>query len=192
MWKRSFDIVVSGCALVVLLPLLCVVWILVRTTSRGPGIYRQQRIGKDGVPFTILKFRTLTIDADQSGTRYSHFEPVTMPTTPPGKALRRTHIDELPQLINVLLGDMSLVGPRPLTAETHALISGDVPAYETRLSVRPGLTGLAQVRSSVRLRRNMRKYLFACDQVYIRKSSLWLDLYILMCTVPEVTRGRGV
>jgi lipopolysaccharide/colanic/teichoic acid biosynthesis glycosyltransferase len=166
-------------------PVLVVVAVLVKLTSRGPIIYSQTRLGRDGRPFRIYKFRTMWHDCERhSGPRWS--TPGDPRVTPLGRFLRATHLDELPQLWNVLKGEMSLVGPRPERPEIIPVLEQAIPAYRERLRVRPGVTGLAQVQlppdtdlASVRRK-------VACDLHYVRHGGLLLDLRLIACTALAV------
>ena len=194
MAKRIFDLGISGAGLVLLSPVLLVIAVAVKLTSSGPVLYRQRRVGQRGRPFTMLKFRTMRAGADaevdglrrQNGVSNLMFKLKDDPrVTSVGKRLRRFSLDELPQLINVVRGDMSLVGPRPPLPE-------EVTAYEDwqfdRLEVPPGLTGLWQVsgRSELSFEDCVRLDLF-----YIENWSLAYDLYILAKTLPVLLSRRG-
>ncbi len=190
--KGVFDRLVAAVALVLLAPLLAAVAVAVRVTSPGPALFRQRRVGRDGVEFTILKFRTMWRDAearkielvsDADGVLFKVRRDPRV--TPLGAALRRYSVDELPQLINVLRGDMSLVGPRPPLPEEVARYGDDV---RRRLVVRPGLTGLWQVngRSDLSWEESVR-----LDLRYVENWSLMLDLQILWKTWSAVARGAG-
>ncbi|MEN3536875.1 sugar transferase [Microbispora sp. ZYX-F-249] len=190
--KDVFDRLVAAAALVVLAPLLAVVAVAVRATSPGPALFRQRRVGRDGAEFTILKFRTMRRDAEARKVELvSDAEGVLFKVrrdprvTPLGAALRRYSMDELPQLINVLRGDMSLVGPRPPLPEEVARYGDDV---RRRLVVRPGMTGLWQVngRSDLSWEESVR-----LDLRYVENWSLMLDLQILWKTWSAVARGAG-
>lgn len=182
--KRALDIVggtiLAGVALLVAAPIALAILL----EDGMPILFRQERLGKDGVPFTVWKFRTMWRDADQQQAP-SRKGPDDARITRVGRWLRRTSLDELPQAWNVLRGEMSLVGPRPLSAaETDAL----GPHARRRLAVRPGLTGLWQVsgRSNLPMER-----MLELDLVYVEKASLLLDLQILVRTLPAVLTGRG-
>ncbi len=167
--------------LVVLLPVILLAALLVKLTSRGPAFYTQARVGKDGRPFTIYKVRTMTHNCEAlTGPRWA--EPDDPRVTRVGAFLRRTHLDELPQLVNVLLCEMSLVGPRPERPEIAGELEREVPRYRARLLVRPGVTGLAQVQlpadsdlSSVRRK-------LGYDLYYVRHVGFWLDVRIVLRT----------
>ncbi|HWA17678.1 MAG TPA: sugar transferase [Devosia sp.] len=195
--KRLGDIVVSGLALIVIGPLLAFTALAIRLTSEGPILFRQTRIGRLGQPFTIYKFRSMYIDkCDAPGAIQAM--PGDERVTPIGRFIRKTSIDELPQLFNVLKGDMSLVGPRPYVAEMRAagqLYSEIVPYFAFRYTMTPGLTGWAQANGhrgpttshdgSVRRVEH--------DVAYIQNFSLWLDARIVLKTVwRELTGGSGV
>ena len=188
MTKRLLDVALSLAGLLVLAPVLAAVAAGVRLTSRGPAIYRSQRLGLKGRTFEMLKFRTMTVGAadlrNADGSTYSH--PEDPRTTSIGRWLRRTSLDELPQLWNVLRGDMSVVGPRPELPDQLRYYS---PADLVRLEVRPGITGLAQVNGRNALTWEQRRLL---DRKYVTSRSLWGDLVILWRTVPGVLSGRGV
>jgi lipopolysaccharide/colanic/teichoic acid biosynthesis glycosyltransferase len=201
--KRALDVVLSAAALVVLAPCLALVALAVRLTSPGPVLFRQERLGLEGRPFTLLKFRTMRVDAGDAVHRAYVTQLLTQETpptggagglyklqddprvTPVGRWLRRTSLDELPQLVNVLRGEMSVVGPRPALAWEAALYR-DVD--HQRFQVLPGITGLWQV--SGRSRLSMRQAL-ELDVEYVRRCSLRLDLWILARTVPTVLRPEA-
>jgi len=180
-WKGPLDRCMAAVLLVPALPVIAALVVLVRLTSRGPGIYKQARVGKDGRRFMMYKIRTMRQDAEAtSGPMWTqaHDPRVTFV----GRALRRLHLDELPQLFNVLKGEMSLVGPRPERPEFVRVLAEAIPGYRNRLAVRPGVTGLAQVNlppdtdiTSVR-----RKLVLDCE--YIERGGLLLDLRLMLCT----------
>jgi putative colanic acid biosynthesis UDP-glucose lipid carrier transferase len=186
--KRLTDIFIALAMLLLFLPLLMVIAVAVRAESPGPALYRQRRTGLGGAQFTILKFRTMTV-ADEA-EQVSHCVRDDARLTGLGAALRRLSLDELPQLINVLAGDMSLVGPRP-----HAVLHDDryaalIPAYADRFRARPGLTGLAQInglRGEIRSLRCMMDRV-CNDNLYIDEWSLWMDVAILFETLPLIFR----
>jgi putative colanic acid biosynthesis UDP-glucose lipid carrier transferase len=184
--KRVLDIVLSGLALLMFLPLLLTVYTLIMVETPGPAIFRQRRTGYRGRVFTILKFRTMTVAEDDGAVRHATKNDARV--TALGALLRKLSIDELPQLWNVLRGDMSIVGPRP-----HALAHDEhygalIPTYAARFRAKPGLTGYAQVngfRGEVSDTRGMSDRV-AADNSYIEEWSLALDLAILLRTVPLV------
>ena len=184
--KRSIDIVIALVALTFLLPLFAIVAVLIAATSPGPIIFRQHRTGLGGRPFELLKFRTMYVV--ENGDTIRHATRGDSRVTPIGAILRATSIDELPQLINVLRGDMSLVGPRPhaVAHDRHygALING----YARRFAVRPGITGLAQVRGlrgEIHQLSCMERRVNA-DCEYIERWSLGWDLRIILLTIPRM------
>jgi exopolysaccharide biosynthesis polyprenyl glycosylphosphotransferase len=193
--KRAIDVVGSAALVVLLAPLFAVLWLAVRLTSPGPVFFRQQRVGLDGATFTMWKFRSMYPDAEArrvevearnemaGGVLFKMSDDPRI--TPVGRILRRTSLDELPQLWNVLLGDMSLVGPRPCLPSECAQYSA---RHRRRLEARPGITCLWQVmgRSEIPFERQVE-----LDVEYIQTQSLWLDIRILLLTIPAVVRGQG-
>ena len=146
---RGLDVVIASVALFLLAPLLGLVWLLVRIDSRGPAVYRGLRVGKAGRIFTMFKFRTLQVDAETRLGPYLGAELTRLTegeTTRVGRRLRAAHLDELPQLVNVIAGDMSIVGPRPIRPAFFEQLCERIPQYWQRLVVPPGMTGFAQLR----------------------------------------------
>jgi len=193
--KRPLDIVLSLVAVVVLAPLEICTALLIKLTSRGPIFFTQERIGLNKRKFRMIKFRTMGMNAEQRQCEIERLNEATGPVfkirndpriTPVGRFLRKTSIDELPQLFNVLQGDMSLVGPRPLPVRDYAGFSEDW--QRRRLSVRPGITCLWQIngRSSIPFEKWME-----LDMQYIDHWSLGLDFKILAKTIPAVLKGTG-
>lgn len=193
--KRAVDVAVSGLGLVLLAPLLLAIGLAVRLTSPGPAIFRQVRVGRFGRHFGFFKFRSMYIDAEarkaallarnesKAGVIFKMRRAPRV--TPLGRVLRRLSLDELPQLFNVLLGDMSLVGPRPpLPSEVREYTLED----RKRLNVTPGLTCIWQIsgRSELSFAEQVR-----LDKQYIRTHGLWNDLKILVKTVPAILSGKG-
>ncbi len=186
--KRSLDILGASLALLVLSPIMALIALLVPMSSRGPILYRQERMGLDGVRFDCLKFRSMPTNAEQS-TGAIWAMPNDKRATPFGSFLRRTSLDELPQFFNVLRGDMSLVGPRPERPVFVDKFRKEVPGYMLRHKVKTGITGWAQVngwRGSTSIEKRIE-----CDLFYIQNWSLWLDIKILFLTLDEVLRGRN-
>jgi len=179
--KRCGDILAALLLLVLTAPLLLLSILLIKLTSRGPVLYTQTRVGRHGLPFTIYKLRSMVHKCESlTGARWA--VPGDPRVTAVGRFLRRTHLDELPQLWNVLRGDMSLVGPRPERPEFVPRLEQAIPRYRDRLRVRPGVTGLAQVQlppdtdfDSVRVK-------LAYDLYYVRHCGLWLDVRIMLST----------
>jgi lipopolysaccharide/colanic/teichoic acid biosynthesis glycosyltransferase len=181
---RLLDIAGAVAVLILALPVMIVSALLIKVTSAGPVFYQQERVGLGGRPFTLYKFRTMIEDAEK------HTGPVWATkdddrVTPVGRLLRRMRIDELPQIYNVLRGDMSLVGPRPerpFFVQRHEVLQG------VRLAVKPGLTGLAQVRSFYDLKPSHKvKY----DLLYVQNRSVFLNLSILVQTIPVLFAKKG-
>lgn len=188
-FKRLFDVSVAFFSLLILSPICFVLGILVRLTSRGPIFYSQERIGMDGVPFRIIKFRSMYLDAEKGGPQLAADSDDRR--TPIGKFIRKWRLDEIPQFINVLKGDMSLVGPRPERQFFIDQIVEEEPLYNHLLTVRPGITSWGQVKygyaSSVKQMLKRLRY----DLVYIENMSLGLDVKILVYTVLVLLRGEG-
>jgi exopolysaccharide biosynthesis polyprenyl glycosylphosphotransferase len=187
--KRLMDIVIALCGLILAAPLGGVVALLIKLTSRGPVLYRQERLGRESVPFTLLKFRTMRLNAEaETGPVWADDDDPRI--TAVGRWLRKTRIDEIPQLINVLRGEMSLIGPRPERPEFVRELSEKIPFYGERLLVQPGLTGWAQVNfpytCSVEETRRKLQY----DLYYIKHMSFTLDCLVLLRTVKIVLFGR--
>lgn len=194
--KQLLDVAAALLLLIILSPVMIAITVAIRLTSRGPVLFRQERAGLNGRPFTMLKFRSMNTDAEQRKLELAVLNemsgPVFKVTNDPrvtriGRFLRKWSLDELPQLVNVLRGEMSLVGPRPLPVDEVARF--DDPAHRRRLSVKPGLTCLWQVsgRNNVR---DFREWV-RLDLEYIDNWSLWLDLKILWRTIPVVMAGTG-
>jgi lipopolysaccharide/colanic/teichoic acid biosynthesis glycosyltransferase len=180
--RRVFDITIALALFPLVFPVVMLAALAVRLTSRGPAFYKQKRVGRDGKRFSIYKLRTMVHDCEAlTGPRWTI--PGDPRITPIGWLLRRTHIDELPQILNVLKGQMSLIGPRPERPEFVLELSGVIPGYDRRHAVLPGITGLAQVQlapdtdvESVR-----KKLVF--DLYHIDHMSFWLDARIVVATV---------
>ena len=176
--KRIFDILVSGLFLIILSPLIIVISIIIKLTSKGSVFFKQRRIGRLNKEFYIYKFRTMRTDTPNVATHL--LKDPEKYITPIGKFLRKTSLDELPQLFNVLKGDMSLVGPRPLLVEYLPLYSEE---QMKRHHVRPGITGYAQVNGRNNISWTKK---FELDVYYVENFSLWLDIKILFQTVAKV------
>ncbi len=180
-WKRALDFVCSLVLLILSAPVMILTAALVKWTSPGPAFYSQRRLGKNGRPFTILKLRTMYHNCESlTGPRWC--VPGDPRVTPLGKFLRKSHLDELPQLLNILWGDMSLVGPRPERPEFLPELEATFPRYRERLAVRPGITGLAQVQLPPDVELTEVGHKLACDFFYTQKLSFWLDARLLGCT----------
>jgi sugar transferase (PEP-CTERM system associated) len=188
--KRTFDVVVALVMLMAMAPIMLLVALLIAMDGGGPIIYRQERVGLRGKPFVVLKFRTMCKDAEKDGTpRWA--TPGDDRTTDIGRFLRQCRLDELPQLLNVLRGEMSFVGPRPERPPFVAMLTEKIPFYAVRHSVKPGITGWAQVRytygASVEEARTKHEY----DLYYVKNNTLLLDLQILLETVRVVLLQEG-
>jgi exopolysaccharide biosynthesis polyprenyl glycosylphosphotransferase len=189
-YKRAASILVSIIGLVLSLPLLPFIILAIKLTSPGPAIYRQRRMGRDDVVFECYKFRTMRANAEaDTGPTWARDDDPRI--TRVGKFLRLSRMDEIPQLWNVLRGDMSLVGPRPERPEFVDKLSREIPHYQLRQTVRPGITGWAQVcykyGNSIEDMREKLRY----DLFYIRNMSAGLDLLIVFQTVKIILLGRG-
>ncbi|MEI8371237.1 MAG: sugar transferase [Planctomycetota bacterium] len=184
-WKVALDLAIACLLLIPVSIMIAILVLLVCMTSRGPGIYQQIRVGKHGRRFMIYKIRTMRVNAEAASG------PVWTQSGDPrvtflGVLLRKLHLDELPQLFNVLRGEMSFVGPRPERPEFVRVLSETVPRYRDRLLVRPGITGLAQINlppdsDLMSVRRKV-----ALDLDYIGHGNLWLDVRLLLCTALRV------
>jgi putative colanic acid biosynthesis UDP-glucose lipid carrier transferase len=188
--KRAFDILAAGAALTVFSPALLLVWAAVRLESPGPGLFRQRRGGFQGRPFYILKFRTMRTCEGRSITQARKTDDR---TTPLGRFLRKNSIDELPQLINVLMGDMSIIGPRPHALAHDRQFSTVDRRYMGRHHARPGITGLAQVSGSRGPTDTNEKIIqrMLYDLEYVTKWSWRMDLQILLRTIRVVLKDRN-
>jgi sugar transferase (PEP-CTERM system associated) len=188
--KRAMDIILAVVGLVVLAPVMLVVAALVRLTSSGPALYHQARVGKGGRVFLVHKFRSMRVNAEaQTGPVWA--SATDNRVTPIGRFLRKARLDELPQLWNVLKGDMSFVGPRPERPEFVDDLTKDIPFYGQRHVVRPGLTGWAQVRYSYGASREDALEKLQYELFYIKNMSLALDLFIILKTIKTVVLRRG-
>ena len=188
--KRLMDLVAATVGLALAAPIMAAVALAVKWTSPGPALYRQERVGQHGRVFTVLKFRSMRQDAE-AGTGAVWATKNDSRVTPVGRFLRKSRLDELPQLLNVLSGDMSLVGPRPERPEFVRQLTEQIPFYGQRHIIRPGLTGWAQVRysygSSVEDAMEKLQY----DLFYIKNLSIPLDLFIIFSTIKTVLLRRG-
>jgi len=186
MIKRGFDVLLSAFGLSVSLPLWGIIALAVKLQDGGPVFYRQPRVGKNGRVFMGLKFRSMVPDSDQKwGAAPAVSDDPRI--TKVGKILRATAMDELPQLWNILRGDMSFVGPRPEWEELVKKFRAEIPRFDLRHQVRPGLTGLAQVYGHSEIsRRNKLRY----DLLYVRRQSFWLDVRLVLLSFAVTFRGR--
>lgn len=176
--KRLMDIVLSLAACIILSPIMLVIVIAIKAYDRGPVFYSQERLTKDGQTFRILKFRSMIVESEEQGARLARVDDDRI--TPVGRILRRTHFDELPQLFNILKGDMSIVGPRPERQEIFDQYEESIPEFKFRLKMKAGLTGYAQVYGQY----NTVPYdKLKLDLTYIEQYSLWLDIKLCFLTV---------
>ena len=188
--KRGFDVVGSSVLGVVLIPVMVGVALSIRLTSPGPAIFRQRRLTAGGKEFMLCKFRTMRVDAErESGAVVAQLHDTRV--TRIGRLLRKTRLDELPQLWNVLRGDMSLIGPRPERPELAQNFERKIHGFGRRLGVKAGLTGLAQVIQGYPEYTDGYRQKLALDLLYIKKRSLMLDFWIAIKTVGVVVSGSG-
>jgi len=189
--KRVVDAATALIGLVIVAPVMAIVALAIKLDSRGPIFYNQERVGRFGQLFNIYKFRSMRIDAETAGPVWASRDEDPRVTSL-GRMLRRTHLDELPQLFNVLKGEMSLVGPRPERPCFVEQLDREIPRYDERLFIKPGMTGLAQVhyRYDATMADVKKKLRF--DLLYIKRMCLMLDARILAWTAVVVLTGRGI
>ena len=187
--KRLFDIIGASIALIVAGPILLFIAAAVKLTSKGPVLYRQTRVGRGGRPFHMYKFRSMRVDAEANGPVWSAGADDPR-LTPTGGLLRHSHLDELPQLWNVLRGDMSLVGPRPERPHFVEQLDEAIPDYHARHLVKPGITGLAQVHYRYDTTIADVKKKLRLDKLYVDRHSLRLDIFILLATTRTIFLRR--
>lgn len=188
--KRCIDFVGSLIGIIVLSPVFLVIAIMIKTSSKGPVFFKQKRLGKDGKVFKIIKFRTMIVNAEHIGDGLRVREGDDPRITKIGRVLRKTSLDELPQLLNVLNGSMSLVGPRPpATYHPYAGYKAYPDWAKKRFQMRPGITGLAQatVRNSASWDERIR-----IDNQYVDRFNIWLDIKILCMTVMRVVKSEDI
>ena len=187
--KRLIDLVGSVFGLIVLAPLFLLIAICIKCDTPGPILYRQTRIGRRGVPFVLLKFRSMFENAEDEGIKWASISDRRI--TKMGRWLRRSRLDELPQLLNVVQGDMSLIGPRPERPHFVDQLRGLIPTYDVRHAVRPGMTGFAQTcfhyAASIEDSRIKLQY----DLFYVKNLSIWFDIRIAIRTFQVVLFGSG-
>lgn len=187
--KRWVDFTISLSLLFVLWPIMLLTALAIYLESEGHPIYKQARVGKNGNEFTIFKFRSMNLNAEKNGVQWAQNNDVRV--TKVGKFIRSTRLDELPQLLNVLKGEMSFVGPRPERAEFNVEIEKVVPFYNVRHLVRPGITGWAQILYPYGASIEDSKEKFQYDLFYLKNYSIYLDLMIIIKTVSVVLLGKG-
>ena len=187
-YKTRFDLTILVLSHLLLLPIWVLLWtfipLLIWLGDRGPILYSQQRAGKDGQPFTVFKFRTMVSDASRIGPVWTTQNDPRV--TPIGRLLRRTALDELPEIINIIKRDMSLVGPRALDVEEQRSLEEQIPGFEKRLQVPPGLTGLAQVYNHGDNAYDKFRY----DLSYLERMGPWLDIKLLLLSVRNTFSAR--
>jgi len=187
--KRVFDIVVASTLLLGSAPLLVVVAVALKLDSPGPLFYRQERVGRRGRTFQLWKFRSMCMDAEKDGAVWARVQDERV--TRVGRVIRKTRIDEIPQVFNVLMGDMSFVGPRPERPVFVAQLRSVIPFYGLREAVKPGITGWAQIRYPYGASVEDARHKLEFDLYYVKNGSLFLDLGIIFHTVRHVLLGRG-
>lgn len=187
--KRVIDVVFVALTVPLWIALWGIVWLAVRLDSPGPAIYRQQRVGRNGEPFTLIKFRTMVIDAEKNGPQFASEDDPRI--TRIGRLLRKSRLDEIPQLWNVLVGDLALVGPRPERPVFVEEFSRSIPFYDSRHLIRPGVTGWAQVHYGYADGEADTVEKLTYDLYYVKYSSLWLDIHILGQSIWTVLTGFG-
>ncbi|NQX90743.1 MAG: sugar transferase [Flavobacteriales bacterium] len=187
--KRTMDILMSLIAVIILSPVILLLTILVKTSSPGPVFFTQERVGKKGKPFKIIKFRTMVQDAEKNGPQLS--SSVDSRITPIGKFLRKTRLDEIPQFFNVLKGEMALVGPRPERQYYIDLITERTPHYKHLQKVRPGITSWGQVKYGYAENVDQMVQRLKYDLLYIENMSIAVDIKILLYTIITVLKGDG-
>ncbi len=185
-FKRLMDILLCVIGLVVAIPIMLIAGIAIKIDSKGPIIYKQERMGKDGKVFIMYKLRSMCVDAEKNGAKWADKNDPRI--TRVGNFIRKTRIDELPQLFNIIKGDMSIVGPRPERPMFTYKFNEEIPGFINRLQVKPGLTGWAQVNGgyNVTPRDKWEK-----DMYYIENQSILMDIKILFKTVAIVFTGNG-
>lgn len=184
--KRAFDIVMSLLGIIICALPILIVAVIIRIDSKGPAIYKQERLGLHGRPFMMYKFRSMFQDAEKDGAQWAEYNDSRC--TRVGAVIRRFRIDELPQLLNILTGRMSFVGPRPERAVFYDRFEKYIHGFRYRLLVKPGLTGHAQINGGYDL---LPEEKIIYDMEYIKKRSLWMDFKCIVKTVGTVFRHKG-
>lgn len=186
--KRVFDFVISLLLIIALSPILLIIGCLIKISSKGPIIFKQKRLGYKGAPFTIFKFRTLMHDSEFP----IRVIPGDSRITPLGSILRKTHLDELPQLWNVIRGEMSLVGPRPFIEELTEMLEKDAKNFRNRLHIKPGITGPVQIRGRLEVIEGGPNEALRLDIWYIENNNFLLDLKIIAMTLRAILKFQGI
>ena len=184
--KRVFDVVLSSIGLIVAIPLMVIIGIAIKLDTKGPIFYCQERVGKNGKVYTLYKLRSMHENAEENGAQWAEEDDPRV--TKVGRFIRKTRLEELPQLFNVLKGDMSLVGPRPERPVFTYQFNEEIPGFINRLQVKPGLTGLAQVNGGYELGPAEK---LEYDLYYIENRSIWMDIKIILKTIKVVLSGKG-
>ena len=187
--KRFFDLFVSSFVLITGFPFFALILMITKVTSGGDVIYRQQRIGKNGVPFYIYKFRSMCINAENGGPQLAHDNDPRI--TAWGRIMRKTRLDELPQFINVFLGQMSVVGPRPERLFFIEKIIEKAPEYKNLLSIKPGITSIGQVRYGYAENVDQMIERMKWDLLYLTNQKISVDMGIIAETVRVMLQGKG-
>lgn len=187
--KRIFDVVIASFLLVLFAPLLIVISLLVRLDSPGPILFKQRRLGRNRMPFVILKFRTMHNGAEHFGCQTQRGDER---ITRIGRFLRRPYLDELPQLWNIVKGEMSLVGPRPLSPELVRQIETEIPDQGERFTLLPGLTGPTQVVGRMEVLSGGPRQAFLLDLAYTKNRTLFLDITLLAKTAFTICKMKGI
>jgi exopolysaccharide biosynthesis polyprenyl glycosylphosphotransferase len=188
-YKRVFSFLLGGLAVVLIAPLMILVVIAIRLDSKGPALFKQKRVGENGQLFTVYKFRSMYDGSDKEHLKPAEFGDSRI--TRVGRWLRRTRLDELPQLFNIVKGDMAFVGPRPFVPEQEEECAAKIPFYRERWLVKPGATGWAQINRGYNATLEDNQEKLAYDLFYIKNVSVGLDLFILFSTVKILLLGRG-
>jgi len=188
--KRGFDIFIALTGIIILSPLFATAFLLVKITSKGPAIYSQKRLGKFGKEFNVIKFRTMKIDAEKDGVQWSKKDDPRV--TFIGSFFRKYRIDEIPQLINILKGEMSFVGPRPERPEFYMMLDKEIPFFRERILIHPGLTGWAQVNYPYgnNIQDAMRKLEY--DLYYLKHLNIFFDIFIILDTFRIIINGGNI
>ncbi len=186
LYQRILDIILSLIGLIIGMPLMLIFGIFIKIEDKGPMTYKQERVGKNGRVFYIYKLRSMRTDAEKFGAKWADKDDPRI--TKVGKFIRKTRIDELPQLFNILKGDMSIIGPRPERPSFTAQFNEEIPGFINRLAIKPGLTGWAQVNGGYEITPEEK---LKEDMHYIRNRSVSLDIKILFMTVKVVLTGDG-
>lgn len=186
LFKRILDIIFAIVGLILFSPIILIFGVLIKLETSGPMFYIQQRVGKNGVYFDIMKLRSMTNNAEKNGQQWAVINDPRV--TKVGAFIRKTRIDELPQLINVLRGEMSLVGPRPERPYFTSIFTEDNPDFIRRVNVKPGITGYAQVNGGYDLKPADKLRL---DLIYIEEESIYMDIKIIFQTIKIVFTGEG-